>query len=170
MRAVRLSAVVLAGALALAACGGSSEEEAAESPSATSSASASGLPDTSAGRACAAYFDLDLLNSTYAGGAVSDGDMTEAQARQQFTKLLRTMVRVGAEAEQEGTLSEKFVGSATKMLASVKALPNGAALSAMPAARQKAFAAQSTRAQKACERAGFPLPDDNVIARTAAGV
>lgn len=127
-------------------------------------------PTDAAGEACTAYFQLDLLNSTYAGGAVADGDMTEAQVRADFTRLLKIMVSQGKVAVEDGTVDQKFVANATRMRKAVKGLSKSQALSDLSKKQQAKFTLQSSRVQKACARAGFPLPDDNNTARMAAGI
>jgi hypothetical protein len=52
----------------------------------------------------------------------------------------------------------------------VKSLQKGQALSELSKKQQVRFAKSSLRVQKACDRAGFPLPADNATARTAAGL
>lgn len=133
-------------------------------------ASGASEPTDAAGEACAAYFQLDLLNSTYAGGAVADGDMTEAQVRADFTRLLRIMVAQGKIAEEDGAVDPKLVANATKMRKAVKGLAKSQALSDLSKKQQAKFTLQSSRVQKACNRAGFPLPEDNNTARMAAGI
>jgi hypothetical protein len=127
-------------------------------------------PVDAAGEACAAYFQLDLLNSTYAGGAVADGDMTEAQVRADFTRLLRIIVVNGRTAVAEGAADAKLVANSVRMRKAVKGLSKNQALSDLSRKQQVKFATQSSRVQKACNRAGFPLPEDNITARTAAGI
>jgi hypothetical protein len=174
-----LPALVVAGALALAGC--SSSEPAATTsslPSGTASASggssasasASSTPTGAAAEACAAYFKLDLLNSSYAGGAVADGDMTEQQVRDEFTADLKTLVTQAKAAVADGTADQKMVANSTRMKKIVKSLKKQQALSDLSKKQQVSFAKSSLRVQKSCERAGFPLPDDNVTARTAAGI
>ncbi|MDP1876591.1 MAG: hypothetical protein Q8M17_03395 [Actinomycetota bacterium] len=172
---ISVAVAAAAGTLLLGACSSddaAGEGDASSSDAASPGSSASG--DTvlagAAAAACAAYFELDLLNSTYAGGAVQDGDMTEAQARADFTRLLRIMVRQGEAAEEEGSLSPKFAANATRMRKAVKGLGRDESLSDLTKKEQASFALQSSRTQKACERAGFALPDDNIVARTAAGI
>lgn len=178
---IRLAALGAAAALLLSACTSdpASEISAAASESASAavegsnSASASGgatEPTNSASEACTAYFELDLLNSTYAGGAVADGDMTEAQVRADFQRLLKIMVRQGKLAVEDGTAGQKLVTNAVRMRKAVNALAKGAALSDMAKQKQVSFAKQSSRVERACARAGFALPDDNITARTAAGI
>lgn len=165
------AAVLMAGLLALTACGSSDEAGTADaSSSAVPTASDGSTPSAAAASACAAYFELDLLNSTYAGGAVADGDITEAKAKADFTRLLRAMVVQGNQAQSDGSLGTAFVANATKMRKTVRSLGSNEALSDLTAAQQTRFARQSSRVERACEAAGFPLPDDNITARTAAGV
>ena len=170
---IKVAVVVAAGTLLLGAC---SSDEATDGGTASSSGagatpgSSDAVPASAAAAACTAYFELDLLNSTYAGGAVQDGDMTEAQAKADFTRLLRAMVRQGEAAVEEGTLSARFAANATRMRKAVKGLGRDQSLSDLTKKEQARFALQSSRTQKACERAGFALPDDNIVARTAAGI
>jgi len=101
---------------------------------------------------------------------VADGDMTEAQVRADFTRLLRIMVAQGKIAVEDGTVDQKLVANATRMRKAVKGLSKSQALSDLSKKQQAKFTLQSSRVQKACERAGFPLPDDNNTARMAAGI
>lgn len=165
------AAAALVALLALTACGSSDEAApTATESSALPTASDGSTPSAAAAEACAAYFALDLLNSVYAGGAVADGDITEAKAKADFTRFLRAMVVQGKEAQADGSLGTAFLANATKMRKAVRSLGGNEALSDLSAAQQKRFARQSSRVERACEAAGFPLPDDNITARTAAGV
>jgi hypothetical protein len=171
-----LGIAVLASTLVLTAC--SSEEEpppASPSAAATSSApepsaSASAVPTGAAAVACEAYFSLDLLNSAYAGGAVADGDLTEEQVREDFQATLKEMVAQAKLAVDDDSGDRKMVVNAKRMRKIVNSLDDGAALSDLSQAKQTRFAKSSLRVQKACDRAGLPLPQDNVTARTAAGI
>jgi hypothetical protein len=177
---VRLAASVAALAMLLASC--SSSPEATPSASGSSSApiasssapvpssSASSAPLDATGLACAAYFQLDLLNSSYAGGAVANGNATEQQMRDDFTKLLKEMVAQGKAAAATGVADPKLLINAKRMKKMINSLAKGAALSDLSKSQQAKFAKQSVRVQKACERAGYPLPADNTTARTAAGL
>jgi hypothetical protein len=171
-------ALVVAAGLVLAGC---SSSEPAATPSASSSAlasasaaspeaSASAAATGAAAQACAAYFQLDLLNSSYAGGAVADGDMTEQQVRDQFQAQLKELVTQAQAAVADGTADQKLLTNAQRMKKIVKSLKKQQALKDLSKAKQTSFAKSSLRVQKACERAGFPLPADNVTARTAAGI
>lgn len=175
---IRVAAVAAAAALLLASCSSEPTAEESLSPSASLPASsAAPVPSASAvaatdaaSMACAAYFELDLLNSSYAGGAVADGDMTEEQVRADFTRLLKELVAQAKVATSEGLADEKLLINAKKMKKTVKALEKNAALSDLSAKKKEKFVKQSVRVQKACDRAGYPLPEDNVTARTAAGL
>jgi len=147
-----------------------SESVIESTPSSDSTSTGATEPSNAASEACKAYFELDLLNSTYVGGAVKDGDMTETQARADFTKLLRIMVRQGKLAVADGALDQRFVNNTKRMRKAVTSLPKSAALSAMPKKKQTRFVTESARVQRVCTRAGYPLPDDNVTARRAAGL
>ena len=188
--ALRLAGLAGAATLLLASCSSSGSSDA------SSSASVSGLPSTSAsglassalasvspsgtgasvsatssaGQACSAYFALDILNSQYAGGAVKNGNMTEDQVKADFTKLLKTMVAQAKLAVADGTSDEKLLKNATRMKNEIKSLKKAQALSDLSKAQQAKFAKQSLRVQNACDRAGYPLPAENVTARTAAGL
>lgn len=180
-RAVTCMAACTA-SLALLVSGCTAEPSSDLSSSASSSAAAGSTeaaasaetgatePTNAASEACAAYFQLDLLNSTYAGGAVADGDMTETQVRNDFKRLLRIMVMQGKLAEADASLDAKFVANATRMRKAVNGLPKGNALSDLSKKQQLKFATQSSRVEKSCSRAGYPLPEDNVVARSAAGI
>ena len=120
--------------------------------------------------ACAAYFEIDLLNSTYAGGAVQDGDMTEAQVRTDFQAGLKELALQAKAAEADGSGDKKLVANSTRMKKLVKQLAKGQPLSSLTKKQQVTFAKSSLRVQKACDRAGFPLPADNISARKAAGL
>jgi hypothetical protein len=173
-----LAAVAASSALLLASC---SSEEAAPTPSASmapssasaepsASASVDAAPTGAAALACAAYFDLDLLNSQYAGGAVADGDMTEEQVRADFKAQLKELVAQAKLAADDGSGDAKLVANSVRMKKIIKSLDKQQALSDLSNKQQKTFAKSSLRVQKACDRAGFPLPVDNVTGRTAAGL
>ena len=174
-----IAAVAASSALLLASC--SSGSEPAASPSASlapssasaepsASATADITPTGAAALACAAYFDLDLLNSQYAGGAVADGDMTEEQVRADFKTQLKELVAQAKLAADDGSGDAKLVANSLRMKKLVKSLDKQQSLSDLSQKQQKTFAKSSLRVQKACDRAGFPLPGDNVTARTAAGL
>jgi hypothetical protein len=176
---IGIPVLLAASALALAGCSSSEPEAttsslaattAATSSAAASSPGASAAPTGAAAEACAAYFELDLLNSSYAGGAVADGDMTEQQVRDEFTAQLKTLVTQAKAAVADGTADQKMVANSQRMKKIVKSLNKQQALSDLSKKQQLSFAKSSLRVQKSCERAGFPLPDDNVTARTAAGI
>lgn len=180
---IRLAALGAAAVMLLASCSSSDEPAASASASASLPAvasSAAAIPSTSASAvaaptgpaalACTAYFDLDLLNSQYAGGAVANGNLTEAQVRADFQRLLKEMVAQAKLATADGTLGQKALVNAKRMKKEIKTLKQAQSLSDLSKAQQAKFAKQSLRVQKACDAAGFPLPADNVTARTAAGL
>ena len=136
----------------------------------TASPAASADADSAAAQACAAYFELDLLNSSYACGAVADGDMTETQVKADFKRLLKTMKAQATIAVAEGSADPKLEANSARMKKIVKSLAKAEALKDLSKGKQNTFAKSSLRVQRACERAGFPLPADNVTARTAAGL
>jgi hypothetical protein len=182
-----LAAVAAASTLLLASCSSGSDASSssasssgtpsdsfslAASPSASSSVSASATtaPTGSAAAACATYFDIDLLNSQYAGGAVKQGDLTEQQVKDQFTTQLKDLSKEAKAAVADGSADAKMAKNAKKMKKLVAGLGGKQPVSSLTPAQQKKFATASLRVQKACERAGFPLPADNATARTAAGI
>jgi hypothetical protein len=174
---ITIGMALLASTLVLSAC--SSEEEpapasasatVAPSAAASPSASESAVPTGAAAVACEAYFSLDLLNSAYAGGAVEDGDLTEEQVREDFEATLKELVAQAKVAVDDGSGDRKMVVNAKRMKRIVNSLGEGEALSDLSTAKQTRFAKSSLRVQKACDRAGLPLPEDNITARTAAGI
>jgi hypothetical protein len=177
MTASALALTMTASLLALSAC---SSDEAAPEASASASALATDSPSPeatetiaatgAAAAACAAYFRLDLLNSAYAGGAVADGDYTEQQIRDEFRASLKELVTQAKAAVADGSATPKMVANAKRMKKTVNSLAKGQPLSDLSTAKQTRFAKSSLRVQKACDAAGYPLPADNVTARTAAGI
>jgi hypothetical protein len=186
--ALRIAALGGAAALLISSCSSSGSSDATTSASGSTSAGASGIaasasgavapsgttasvsPTSSAGQACAAYFQLDVLNSQYAGGAVKNGNMTEDQVKADFKRLLKEMVAQSKLAVADGTADQKLLKNATRMQSEIKTLKKKQALADLPKATQAKFATQSLRVQRACDRAGFPLPTENVTARTSAGL
>lgn len=180
-RAVAIAVTALLPLAALAACSSDDAESAASASSSTvassepstslaPTASSSAVPSGAAAAACAAYFDLDLLNSAYAGGAVADGDYTEDQIRTNFQATLKELVGEAKSAADDGSANRKLLINAKRMKRIVASLGKEQALSDLSKKQQTRFAKSSLRVQKACDRAGFPLPDDNATARTAAGI
>lgn len=180
---LRLACFGLAATAVLAACSSGSDAGAPASGSVAPSGSAasaaastvattgtvvnSASPTSAAGLACAAYFALDLLNSDYASG---NTEATEAQMKADFKRLLTDMVKQGRLAADDGTADNKIIKNATRMRDEVKALKKKEALRDMPKATQTKFALQSLRVQRSCDRAGYPLPAENVSSRTSAGL
>jgi len=96
--------------------------------------------------------------------------MTEDQVKADFQRLLKEMVAQAKLAVADGTADQKMLTNATRMKNEIKSLKKKQALADLPSAQQAKFAKQSLRVQKACDRAGFPLPTENVTARTSAGL
>jgi hypothetical protein len=176
---IALAALASASVMILTSCSSESEPAAASASASAVASSAAASPSASAAAvtptgaaaiACAAYFDLDLLNSSYAGGSVDDGDITEEQVREQFQAQLKELVAEGKVAVEDGSADRKLVVNAKRMKKIVNSLAKDEALSDLSKQKQTRFAKSSLRVQKACDRAGFPLPADNVTARTAAGL
>lgn len=172
-------AATSAAALLLTACSsGSSTETATTAAPTTAATSAAALPSESvveeptgpAALACAAYFELDLLNSNYAGGAVTDGDLTEDEVKADFKASLKQLVAQAQAAVADGSADQKLLNNAERMKKEISSLNKKESLSDLTKKQKAKFAKQSLRVQKACMRAGFDLPADNVTARTAAGL
>lgn len=177
-RGIALAAVAALGVTVLASC--SSDEPTAD-PSETVSelviddALPSAAPDEvvatgAAAAACEIYFDIDLLNSAYAGGAVKDGDMTEKQVKNDMAALVEEFAVAAQAAVDDGSADAKLANNANRMAKIIGGLKKKDDLKDLSKAKQKRFATASLRVQKSCDRAGFPLPADNVTARTAAGL
>ncbi len=123
-----------------------------------------------AASACEIYFELDLLNSAYAGGAVKQGDMTEKQVKNEMVALVDELTVQAQAAVDDGSADAKLAANANRMDKILGGLKKKNDLKDLSKAKQKNFATASLRIQKSCERAGIPLPADNVTARTAAGI
>lgn len=120
--------------------------------------------------ACEAYFEIDLLNSAYAGGAVKDGDLTEAQVKDQLKALITEFADQAQLAVDDGSGDAKLLANAKRMQKIVGGLKKKQDLKDLTKAKQQNFAKASLRVQRSCDRAGLPLPAENVTARTAAGI
>ena len=177
-RGIGIAAVVAISALLVASCSSEPEATTSASPSAITESSAAASPAASeaaaatdaAALACAAYFDLDLLNSSYAGGAVKDGDMTEQQVRDDLQAQLKELTAQAEAAVSDGLADQKLLTNAQRMKKIIKSLKKAEVVSDLTKKQQLRFAKSSVRVQKACDAAGFPLPEDNTVARTAAGI
>lgn len=180
-RAIAVAAVAALSVTALASC--SSDEPAAEPsestseiviedtlPSDTETMVEETIATGAVAGACAAYFEIDLLNSAYAGGAVKDGDMTEAQVKNEMKALITELNDQAQLAVDDGSGDAKLANNAKRMNKIVKGLKKKQDLKDLSKAKQQNFAKASLRIQRACDRAGVPLPAENVTARTAAGI
>lgn len=123
-----------------------------------------------AASACEVYFEIDLLNSSYAGGVVKQGDMTEKQVEAEMNALVEELATLAAAAVDDGSADPKMQANAERLQNILGKLKKKEALKDLSKPEQKRFAAASLRVQKSCDRAGFPLPAENVTARTAAGL
>ena len=123
-----------------------------------------------AGAACEVYFEIDLLNSSYAGGAVKQGDMTEKQVKGEMLALIDELATLSAAAVDDGSADQKLQANADRLKNILGKLKKKEDLKDLSKPEQKRFATASLRVQKSCDRAGFPLPAENVTARTAAGL
>ena len=176
---IALAAIATASVMVLTSCSSDPEPAAVSASASAAASSAAASPSASAeavapvgaaAAACAAYFELDLLNSDYAGGAVDDGDITEEQVREQFQAQLKELMAEAKLAVEDGSADRKLLINAKRMKKIVNSLAKDEALADLSKKQQTRFAKSSLRVQKACDRAGLPLPADNVTARTAAGL
>lgn len=176
---IAVAAMLTASVLVLTSCSSDPEPAASSASASAAASSAAATPEASAdpiapigaaAAACAAYFELDLLNSDYAGGAVEDGDITEEQVREQFQAQLKELVAEAKLAVEDGSADRKLLINAKRMKKIVNSLAKDEALSDLSEKKQTRFAKSSLRVQNACDRAGLPLPADNITARTAAGL
>ncbi|HAN70447.1 MAG TPA: hypothetical protein DCQ36_02505 [Actinobacteria bacterium] len=123
-----------------------------------------------AAMACEVYFEIDLLNSAYAGGVVKQGDMTEKQVKDELLALVDELNVQAAAAVDDGTADPKMLANAKRMEKILGKLKKKEDLKELSKPEQKRFATASLRVQNSCDRAGIPLPAENVTARTAAGL
>ena len=128
------------------------------------------VPAGEAASACDVYFEIDLLNSSYAGGVVKQGDMTEKQVKGEMNALVEELSSLAAAAVDDGSADAKMVANAKRLANILGKLKKKEALKDLTKPEQKRFATASLRVQKSCDRAGFPLPAENITARTAAGL
>lgn len=180
-RAIAMTAVAALSVAALASCS-SDEPEAAPTESTSEIVIEDTMPTEdevvidetvttgAVAAACAAYFELDLLNSAYAGGAVKDGDMTEKQVKNQMMSLITELNDQAQLAVDDGSGTARMAKNAQRMDKIVGGLKKKQDLKDLTRAKQKNFATASLRIQRACDGAGIPLPAENVTARTAAGI
>lgn len=177
-RGIVLAAAAAVSIAALSSC--SSDEPAAE-PTATASEIV--IEDTlpsetpteevmagGAAAACEVYFEIDLLNSSYAGGVVKQGDMTEKQVEAEMNALVDELATLAAAAVEDGSADPKLQANAERLQNILAKLKKKEDLKDLSKPEQKRFATASLRVQNSCDRAGFPLPAENVTARTAAGL
>jgi hypothetical protein len=122
-------------------------------------------PPTAAEFACASYFELDLLSSAYAGGLVASGDLTEAGVKREYKRILGDMVSQGELAVAEGEIEPKFVANSKRLQKSLNGMKKKDTVGNQTKKQRNLMQKQMTRIERTCARAGFPLPEENVIAR-----
>lgn len=122
-------------------------------------------PPTTAEAACASYFELDLLSTAYADGLVASGDMTEARVKREYKRILGDMITQGELAVAEGEIEPKFVTNAQRLQKSVDGMKKRDTIGNQSKKQRTLMQKQMTRIERTCNRAGFPLPEENVIAR-----
>lgn len=168
-------AIVLAGALALSACG-SSDEVATETTAETVVTQTTeeivvDEPLDAAGQACATFFELDVLMVRYSGGMVAAGEMTEAQVKREYRRLVGDLVAQGEIAVAEGEIDPKIVNNAKRLQKAAGNMKKKNTFANMPRKQRKAMETRMTRVERSCARAGYALPDENALLRadTATG-
>lgn len=175
VRPSSIVAFVAAGALVLSACG-SSEEEATETPAEvvvteTTEEVLIEEPVDAAGLACATFFELDVLMSRYGNGMVNAGEMTEAQVKREYRRLIGDVVAQGEIAVAEGELDAKIVNNAKRLQKSADKMKKKDTFGKLSRKQRKAMETRMTRVERSCARAGYVLPDENALLRadSAAG-
>jgi PBP1b-binding outer membrane lipoprotein LpoB len=122
-------------------------------------------PPTAAETACASFFELDLLSSAYAGGLVASGDMTEARVKREYKRILDDMITQAELAVAEGEIEPKIVVNAKRMQKTMNGMKKRNTIGNQTKKQRDVMQKQMTRIERTCNRAGFPLPEENVIAR-----
>jgi hypothetical protein len=163
-------ALFAAGALVLSACGSGDEnavdENAVETVvSETTEEAIAAEPLDAAGLACANFFELDLLMSQYGAGMVAAGDMTEAQVKREYRRIIGEVVAQGEIAVAEGEIEPRIVNNAKRLQNAAGKMKKKNTFSNMPRAQRNAMNTRMTRIERTCARAGYPLPDENVMLR-----
>ncbi len=163
-------AVLAAGALVLSACGSGDEaavEETAVETVVTETTEEAVVvePLDAAGLACASFFELDLLMSEYGAGMVTAGDMTEAQVKREYRRIVGEVVTQGEIAVAEGEIEPRIVNNAKRLQNAAGRMKKKDTFDNMSRAQRKAMNTRMTRIERTCARAGYPLPDENVMLR-----
>lgn len=163
-------ALFATGALVLSACGSGDEvavDESAVETVVTETTEEAVVPEPldAAGLACANFFELELLMSQYGAGMVAAGDMTEAQVKREYRRLIGEVVAQGEIAVAEGEIEPRIVNNAKRLQNSAGKMKKKNTFGNMPRAQRKAMNTRMTRVERTCARAGYPLPDENVMLR-----
>jgi hypothetical protein len=168
-RAMTIIAMAAASAMVLSACSSGDDESTSEATPTVSETVEEIIVDEpldAAGLACAAYYDLDALTLRYAEGMVAAGEMTEAQVKREFRRLTTEMVDQGEIAVAEGEVDTKVVANAKRLQKRANAWKKKDTLGSLSRKEQRLVQTQMNRIEKNCVRAGFPLPEANIILRT----
>jgi allophanate hydrolase subunit 2 len=96
--------------------------------------------------------------------------MTEEQVRNDLESQLKELTAQAEVAVADGMADQKLLTNAQRMKKIIKSLKKAEVVADLTNKQQQRFAKSSVRVQKACDRAGYPLPEDNTVARTAAGI
>lgn len=163
-------ALLAAGALVLSACGSGDEAAVEETPidvvaTETSEEVIIEEPLDAAGLACASFFELDLLMAQYDAGMVSAGDMNEAQVKREYRRIIGDVVAQGEIAAAEGEIEPKIVNNAKRLQNAAGKMKKKNTFGNMTRKQRKAMNTRMTRIERTCARAGYPLPDENVLLR-----
>lgn len=163
-------AVLAAGALILSACGSGDEAVVEETTpdvvvTETTEEAVVAEPLNAAGMACASFFELDLLMAQYDGGMVAAGDMNEAQVKREYRRIIEDVVAQGEIAVAEGEIEPKIVNNAKRLQNAAGKMKKKNTFGNMTRQQRKAMNTRMTRIERTCERAGYPLPDENVLIR-----
>ncbi len=163
-------AFLAAGALVLSACGSGDEAAVEELPpdvvaTETTEEVVVAEPLDAAGLACASFFELDLLMAQYAGGMVAAGDMTEAQVKREYRRIIGDVVSQGEIAVAEGEIEPKIVNNAKRLQNAAGKMKKKNTFGNMTRPQRNAMNLRMTRIERSCARAGYPLPDENVLLR-----
>jgi hypothetical protein len=165
-------AVIAAGALVLSACGSSDETVSETTPEVviteTTEEAVIDEPLDAAGLACASFFEIDVLMSRYGAGMVQAGEMTEAQVKREYRRLIAEVVAQGEIAVAEGEIDPKIVNNAKRMQNAADKMKKKDTFANMPRKQRKAMETRMTRVERSCARAGYPLPDENALLRADA--
>jgi hypothetical protein len=158
-----------AGVLLLGACG--SGDETAMEPDVTATTATETIeevieePLDAAGLACASFFELDVLMLRYSDGMVEAGEMTEAQVKREYRRLVGEVIAQGEIAVAEGGIEPKVVTNAKRLETAAGKMKKKDTFANMPRKQRNLMNTRLTRIERTCARAGYPLPDENALLR-----